>query len=239
MARVTVEDCLEKIDNRFDLVMVASRRARQLQTGGKDPLVPNQNDKPTVMALREIAAGLIGRSILDEVEVRKSSDEELSELVQADALLVVLEAMKMEHELRAPCAGRVGDLLRQIGDLVAEGELLLNIEQTIQSGQGLEAKNTQSFSDIPRGHSTSGPAAVRPDLLRLQQRQALTLDASRPEAMAKRHALGLRSARENIADLCDPGSFVEYGALAVAAQRSRRSEDDLQRAAAKLIGVLS
>ena len=46
MARVTVEDCLEKIDNRFDLVMVASRRARQLQTGGKDPLVPNQNDKP-------------------------------------------------------------------------------------------------------------------------------------------------------------------------------------------------
>jgi len=65
--------------------------------------------------------------------------------------------------------------------------------------------------------------------MRLQQRQALTLDASRPEAMAKRHALGLRSARENIADLCYPGSFVEYGALAVAAQRSRRSEDDLQR----------
>ena len=99
MARVTVEDCLEKIDNRFDLVMVASRRARQLRTGGKDPLVPNQNDKPTVMALREIAAGLIGRSILDEVEVRKSSDEELSELVQADALrksrqdLSITEAM--------------------------------------------------------------------------------------------------------------------------------------------------
>ena len=99
MARVTVEDCLEKIDNRFDLVMVASRRARQLQTGGKDPLVPNQNDKPTVMALREIAAGLIGRSILNEVEVRKSSDEELSELVQADALrksrqdLSITEAM--------------------------------------------------------------------------------------------------------------------------------------------------
>ena len=99
MARVTVEDCLEKIDNRFDLVMVASRRARQLQTGGKDPLVPNQNDKPTVMALREMAAGLIGRSILDEVEVRKSSDEELSELVQADALrksrqdLSITEAM--------------------------------------------------------------------------------------------------------------------------------------------------
>jgi acetyl-CoA carboxylase carboxyltransferase component len=154
------------------------------------------------------------------------------DLVQADALLVVLEAMKMEHELRAPCAGRVCALLRDTGEAVAEGELLLNIEQTIPAEQGLETKNAQSFSASPPGPSTPGPAApsaVRPDLLRLQQRQALTLDASRPEAMAKRHALGLRSARENIADLCDPGSFVEYGALAVAAQRSRRSEEDLQR----------
>ena len=152
--------------------------------------------------------------------------------MQADALLVVLEAMKMEHELRAPCAGRVSALLRETGDLVAEGEVLLNIEQTIQSGQGLEAENVPSFSASHPSLSTPGPAApsaVRPDLLRLQQRQALTLDASRPEAMAKRHALGLRSARENIADLCDPGSFVEYGALAVAAQRSRRSADDLMR----------
>lgn len=99
MARVTVEDCLEKIDNHFDLVMVAARRARQLQTGGKDPLVPDQRDKPTVLALREVAAGLIGYSILDEVEIRKSSDEELSELIQADALrkarqdLSITEAM--------------------------------------------------------------------------------------------------------------------------------------------------
>ena len=154
------------------------------------------------------------------------------DLVQAGALLVVLEAMKMEHELRAPCAGRVIAMLRETGEGVAEGDVLLNMEQTIQSGQGLEAKNAQSFSASPPGLSMPAPvapSAVRPDLLRLQQRQALTLDASRPEAMAKRHALGLRSARENIADLCDPGSFVEYGALAVAAQRSRRSEDDLVR----------
>jgi DNA-directed RNA polymerase subunit omega len=99
MARVTVEDCLEKIDNRFDLVMISARRARQLQTGGKDPLVADQKDKPTVLALREVAAGLIGYSILDEVEIRKSSDEELSELIQADALrksrqdLSITEAM--------------------------------------------------------------------------------------------------------------------------------------------------
>ncbi|MEY4266597.1 MAG: hypothetical protein RIS90_1132, partial [Pseudomonadota bacterium] len=145
--------------------------------------------------------------------------------VQAGEVLAVLEAMKMEHELRAPCAGRVAALLRDTGDMVAEGDALLNLEQTIEAGQGLEPENIQNHA-LP---AAPAGAALRPDLLRLQQRQALTLDASRPEAMAKRHALGLRSARENIADLCDPDSFVEYGALAVAAQRSRRSEDDLQR----------
>jgi DNA-directed RNA polymerase subunit omega len=55
MARITVEDCLENVDNRFELVMVSSKRSRQIQTGGKDPLVPLDNDKPTVLALREIA----------------------------------------------------------------------------------------------------------------------------------------------------------------------------------------
>jgi DNA-directed RNA polymerase subunit omega len=64
MARITVEDCLDKVDNRFQLVMISSKRARQIQTGGKDPLVPADNDKPTVIALREIAAGLIDASIL-------------------------------------------------------------------------------------------------------------------------------------------------------------------------------
>ena len=66
MARITVEDCLDKVANRFELVMVASRRARQLQTGGKDPMVPEDNDKPTVLALREIAAGLITEAVLSE-----------------------------------------------------------------------------------------------------------------------------------------------------------------------------
>ena len=66
MARVTVEDCLENVDNRFELVMVASKRARQIATEGKDALVPLENDKPSVLALREIAEGLIGPEILTE-----------------------------------------------------------------------------------------------------------------------------------------------------------------------------
>jgi DNA-directed RNA polymerase subunit omega len=68
MARVTVEDCLDNLENRFELVMVASKRARQLAIGGKDPKVEWENDKPTVVALREISAGLIDRSVLEEAD---------------------------------------------------------------------------------------------------------------------------------------------------------------------------
>lgn len=67
MARVTVEDCLGRVDNLFQLVLVAAKRARQLARG-KEPLVPWENDKPTVVALREIAEGHVGPAILDEVE---------------------------------------------------------------------------------------------------------------------------------------------------------------------------
>lgn len=68
MARVTVEDCLENVDNRFQLVMLATKRARQIATKGYEPLVPEENDKPTVIALREIAEGKIGRDLLREEE---------------------------------------------------------------------------------------------------------------------------------------------------------------------------
>ncbi len=66
MARVTVEDCLENVDNRFELVMVSSKRARQIATEGKEPMVAIENDKPTVLALREIAEGLVSADILTE-----------------------------------------------------------------------------------------------------------------------------------------------------------------------------
>ena len=68
MARVTVEDCLENVDNRFQLVMLATKRARQIATKGFEPLVMEENDKPTVIALREIAEGKIGRDLLAEEE---------------------------------------------------------------------------------------------------------------------------------------------------------------------------
>ena len=99
MARITVEDCLENVENRFELVMIASRRARQLQTGGKDPLVPQDNDKPTVVALREIAAGFINKSIL--AEAQNEPAEELRDLVEAEALRKARQEVTIEEAMDA------------------------------------------------------------------------------------------------------------------------------------------
>ena len=75
MARVTVEDCLDHVDNRFELVMLATRRARMLRQFGAEPMVPEENDKPTVIALREIAEGLISQERLDELDFTTDDDE--------------------------------------------------------------------------------------------------------------------------------------------------------------------
>ena len=85
MARVTVEDCLENVANRFELVMVASKRARQLATGGKEPLVDEESDKPTVIALREIAEALITADILTREEELDAEEEMLEAMENSDA----------------------------------------------------------------------------------------------------------------------------------------------------------
>ena len=89
MARITVEDCLDKVANRFELVMVSSKRARQIQIEGKEPMLPVDNDKPTVLALREIAEGLVDAKILVEkpsvdLEEEFSSPAELESSAAAE-----------------------------------------------------------------------------------------------------------------------------------------------------------
>ena len=140
--------------------------------------------------------------------------------VAAGDVLVILEAMKMEHEIRAPQAGVLGARHAEPGQMVGEGELLLTLGPVAQAPARVASG---AHLDQPV------PPAERADLQKLQARLAFTQDAQRPEAVAKRHAMGMRTARENIADLCDAGSFVEYGALAVAAQSRRRSAEDLMR----------
>ncbi|WP_239027281.1 carboxyl transferase domain-containing protein [Ramlibacter algicola] len=138
-------------------------------------------------------------------------------LVHEGDVVLVLEAMKMEHEIRAPATVRVRELLHAPGDTVAEGDVLWAAEPALA-----EAPGAAPAAPAPTD-------ASRADLQRLQEREALTRDAARPDAVARRHALGLRTARENVADLCDPGSFDEYGAFAIAAQTSRRPVDELRR----------
>ncbi|GAA0655651.1 DNA-directed RNA polymerase subunit omega [Rheinheimera tangshanensis] len=87
MARVTVEDAVNKIGNRFDLILVASRRARQLAVEGKEAMVDPENDKSTVVALREIEKGFITNSILDQQERREQLQQEASEMAAVAAII--------------------------------------------------------------------------------------------------------------------------------------------------------
>jgi acetyl-CoA carboxylase carboxyltransferase component len=135
--------------------------------------------------------------------------------VAAGAALVALEVMKMEHPVTAPVDGVVTEVLVSVGAQVATGDVLVRLEP-------------RARADAPEHDGTEPAAAAeRQDLGELRARRALLADEARPEAVAKRRARGHRTARENVAALCDGGSFVEYGGFAVAAQRTRRSLEDL------------
>jgi DNA-directed RNA polymerase subunit omega len=98
MARITVEDCLERVENRFDLVLLATKRARQL-TRGVDPLLPWENDKATVLALREIADGLVNQQTVEEpAEKEVSIDEELAAALRAEMGPIIVDDMSAPDE---------------------------------------------------------------------------------------------------------------------------------------------
>jgi acetyl-CoA carboxylase carboxyltransferase component len=143
--------------------------------------------------------------------------------VRVGQTLLIVEAMKMEHEIHAASDGQVLELLAVVGEAVAQGDLLVRLGA---------ASDTASAAAVDAAAAAAGTAAkgetgLRDDLRQVLARHAVTLDAQRPDAVAKRRATGQLTARENLALLCDEGSFIEYGALAIAAQRSRRTLDDL------------
>jgi len=143
----------------------------------------------------------------------------VGDALPAGAQAGVLEAMKMEHLLHLPRAGRVLALLAEPGEYLVEGQSLMRLE-AVDAG-GVQALANEALD----------PDLIRPDLKKVIDRHAPTLDANRQAAVAKRQAQGGRTARANIADLCalhdDANNFSEYGALAIAAQTRRRSLDDL------------
>jgi acetyl/propionyl-CoA carboxylase alpha subunit/acetyl-CoA carboxylase carboxyltransferase component len=144
-----------------------------------------------------------------------SIDIEAGATVLRGAQLAVMEAMKMEHVVTAQASGIVRELHVSPGDTVWEDQLLVSIEP-IDGGSELSV----DASAIDLDH-------IRPDLAEMLDRRALTRDGMRPDAVQRRRKTGQRTVRENVEDLIDPGTFVEYGPLAVAAQRRRRGLDDL------------
>ncbi|MBB6093456.1 acetyl/propionyl-CoA carboxylase alpha subunit/acetyl-CoA carboxylase carboxyltransferase component [Povalibacter uvarum] len=144
-----------------------------------------------------------------------SIDVREGDLVHRGQQVLVIESMKMEHALVASVGGRVMTIAITVGDTVVEGATLVALEP----------------QDVDRSGAADVAAVdldlIRPDLLEVLQRHEVTLDAARPEAVARRRATKQRTARENIDDLCDQGTFVEYGPLVLAAQRARRSLEEL------------
>jgi acetyl-CoA carboxylase carboxyltransferase component len=169
--------------------------------------------------------------------------------VTKNQIVAIVEAMKMEHEIRAGVDGQMTECFVKIGDLVQQGETLATMTPLSPAGdippttQGRTNTSSNSLPPSDAGAALFAPTAVgemspagdkgvvatpiRPDLAKVQARAATTTDQARPAAITKRHALGFQTARENIAQLCDEGTFLEYGAFALAAQSQRRSEADL------------
>ena len=139
------------------------------------------------------------------------------ETVTTGQAILVLEAMKMQHVIQADTDGQITGVLAGEGDVVAEGDALAIL---------LPAEGGSTVGDAA---SETDPGYIRPDLAALRDRAALLTDEQRPGAVRRRHAQAMRTARENVADLADAGSFTEYGGYAVAAQRTRRDLDDLIR----------
>jgi acetyl-CoA carboxylase carboxyltransferase component len=132
--------------------------------------------------------------------------------VPAGTPLLVLESMKMEHVVVAPVGGIVREVTAAPGEVVGEHEVLLSIEEREVAAPAAEA---------------AADGEERADLAEVLRRHEVGLDAARPDAVRRRRETGHRTARENVADLCDDGTFTEYGALAVAAQRARRPLEEL------------
>ncbi|NBR79486.1 MAG: hypothetical protein EBT71_05535 [Alphaproteobacteria bacterium] len=129
----------------------------------------------------------------------------VGDIVQSGQEVAVLEAMKMQHGLLAPASGTIAEILFVVGEVVEEGGAVLVLHGGHKTGAQTITRNE------------TDPDNIRPDLAELQARLARTLDANRPEKVARRHEKGHRTARENVEDICDTDSFTEYGQLVVAA----------------------
>ena len=164
-------------------------------------------DGPSIGSSNHVGAPLQGTIVAVGVAV--------GDAVAEGQQLVVMEAMKMEHEIAAPVTGVVTKVFVEPGETVFEGHGLVEVEPA-DVEVGLDAADDEVDPDY-----------IRPDLAEMYERRGYGLDENRPGAVEKRHGRGHRTARENLAQLVDEGTFVEYGRLMLAAQRRRREVQDL------------
>ncbi len=160
-------------------------------------------------ATRQPASACAEQRVLVALEVAEG------ERVRAGQRVAILEAMKMEFEVKAPGGGIVRRLAASLREPLEEGATLLFLEPTEDDD---EQAPTEQALDL---------AHIRADLAEVLERQAALGDERRPQALARRRKTGQRTARENVLDLLDEGSFSEYGGFALAAQRRRRSAEEL------------
>ena len=140
----------------------------------------------------------------------------VGDVVAEGSALAVLESMKMEHVIEAPLGGTISACHAEVGDVVSEGQLLLALDASADTVSG---PGKQAEIDLD---------TIRPDLAALRAREALLQDSARPEAVERRRSRGQRTARENLAAVCDEGSFSEYGGFAIAAMKKVRPVEELQ-----------
>jgi acetyl-CoA carboxylase carboxyltransferase component len=142
------------------------------------------------------------------------------DVVGAGAVLLLIESMKMHHDVVADEGGRVGEVLVAVGTAVMPGDPLVRLE-AVAEHEAVAADSPAATGAVPEA------GAVRADLAETLERHRVGLDEARPDAVAKRRARNRRTARENVDDLVDEGSFVEYGPVVIAGQRRRRALEDL------------
>ena len=210
LARFVIDGVPTDLERLQDLLGRSELRKGQVTTAWADELLdPVPQDAGAGLAVVRSAISGTVVAVPGTVGARMRRGE----------AIVVVEAMKMEHEIAAPISGTLRTCQPAVGDVVADGDVVAEI---------VPGPAPEPVTDDRPG--VPDPARIRADLADVLRRHAVGRDAHRPDAVAKRHRLGKRTARENVAALCDAGTGLrEYGALAVAAQRTRRPVEELEQ----------
>jgi len=208
-AAVTAGEATTRLVEDHAVALIQAAEAFEARSFGGTPIATIAAPRQTVAGTRAIRASL--QATVGSIDVGEG------DLVRPGQTLAILEAMKMEHVVAAPIGGRVARIAAARGAVLMKDQPILFI-----APEAVEEAEETAVASIDLD-------AIRPDLAEANERWRITRDEARPEAVGRRRDRHQRTARENIDDLIDPGTFLEYGAFALAAQRRRRSVAELTK----------